>query len=106
MRLHSVTPYSQRLPSKNRRTDGSEGISTLDTLNRFFSGNSHAYTDGDENEDVLSVRPLHTKYPVKVLYYKARPCGHFSSFSVVYFIVGRPLLLFLSIFSFLVVVFV
>jgi len=104
MRFHSAPFYSQRLQSKNRRTNGCEGISISKTLNRFFTFNSSPYLKKNKNEKVRHIRPLHTKYPVKVL--KARPRCHFSTFSAVYIMIDMPLPFFLSFFSFLVVVFV
>jgi len=84
MRLHSVTPYSQRLPSKNRRTDGCKGICMPERFNHFFSVNSHAYTEKDDVRGDDYFDDILLQYPVNLnLYYiESKPMSRHSSHSL------------------------
>ncbi len=94
MRVDSAPINSQRLRSKNRRTDGGEGASMPDTLNRFFSANSHAHSKKDDVHGDDSFDDILLQYPVKNNYniIESKPMSrhsfHSLSFSSAYMLIS------------------
>ncbi len=84
MRLHSAPINSQRLRSKNRRTDGCKGLDLPRRVNRFFSVNSHTYSEGDDVHRKDTIDDIFVQYPVVNNYnnIESKPRGRLSYHSL------------------------
>jgi len=79
MRLHSVTPYNQRLPSKNRRTDECKGLGMPERFNRFISYDFPTYSEKDDVLREDTIDDIFVQYPVKLNLnnIESKPMGKF-----------------------------